>query len=110
MDISKVLAELSERGVQLNEEQQKVLDAALQIEFREAAEKVIAEKLSTDDEKKKVSESEKWAKRLFTMAEDFNSAFTMRKANRGRGERFESVLAIETTVGEFKLVLSRPVS
>lgn len=110
MDISKVLAELKERGVELNEDQQKILDEALQVEFREAAEKVIAEKVATDDEKKKVAESEKWAKRLFTLAENFDSTFEMRKVNRGRGERFESVLAIETTVGELKITLSRPVS
>lgn len=106
--LAKVLEELSKRGVTLNAKQKETLNESLATEFREAAEIEIQKHLKTDSEIEKVETAEKYAETLFSLASGMRKDFTEQKKNRGRGERYETVVTIETTEGELKVVLSRP--
>lgn len=114
MNIAKAVAELEKAGIKLSKTQQEALAETLEKEFREAAEKRIAEKVSTDDEKARVATAEEWAERLFTLAEDVTKTFVSKTRNQGRGRILEYVLGatgneIETPNGRIVLTVKKTV-
>lgn len=108
MNIAKAVAELEKAGIKLSKTQQEALAVTLEKQFREAAERRIGEKVSTDDEKARVAIAEEWSERLFTLAKDVTETFVSKTRNQGRGQIEEYVLGatgneIETPHGRIKV-------
>ena len=114
MNIAKAVAELEKAGIKLSKAQKDELQKTLDKEFREEAEKRIGEKVSTDDEKVRVSTAEEWAERLFTLAEDITKTFVSKERAQGRGHIREYVLGatgneIVTPVGRIVVTVKNTI-